>query len=105
MIKKSLEHHRVHIFREVFLEGIGKLCSTGSQGCTSFWQSDLVMCKTHPDGIGFKNMKGSQREAEAWHCERPGKAMGKGAAPMTAEGPRLKGSCREVEAWLHEESL
>jgi hypothetical protein len=36
--------------------------------------------------------------AKVWHCERPGEAIGKGAAPVAVEGPGLKGSCREVEA-------
>ena len=66
---------------------------------------DLVMCKSHPGGNGFEGRKGSWRAAEAWHCERSGKATGEGAASIAAEGPRLKGSCKEVEAWHHEESL
>ena len=43
--------------------------------------------------------------ADAWHCERPGEAIGTGAASVATEGPGLKRSCREVEAWHHEESL
>jgi hypothetical protein len=50
-------------------------------------------------------MKGSCRAAEARHCEKPGKAIGEGAALVTVEEPGLKGSCKEVEAWHHEESL
>ena len=36
--------------------------------------------------------------ADVWHCERPGEAIGEGAASVAVEGPGLKGSCREVEA-------
>ena len=50
-------------------------------------------------------MKGSWRTAEAWHCEKPEKAFGEGAASVAVEEPGLKGSCKEVEAWHHEESL
>ncbi|ERE63741.1 hypothetical protein H671_xg20669 [Cricetulus griseus] len=46
-------------------------------------------------------MKGS---AEAWHCERSGKATGESEASVAVEGPGLKGACKEVEAWHHEES-
>jgi hypothetical protein len=46
----------------------------------------------HPCGTGFKGMKGSWRVAEAWHCEKPGEATGKGAASFPVEGPKLKGS-------------
>ena len=35
---------------------------------------------------------------DAWHCERPGEAIGEGAASVAVEGPGMKGSCREVEA-------
>ena len=38
-------------------------------------QQDLVMCKDHPGGTGFKGMKGSWRTAEAWHCKRPGRPL------------------------------
>jgi hypothetical protein len=55
------------------------------------------MCKNHPGGTGFEGMKGSCREAEAWHCERPGKAIGEGAASVAVEGPGLKALCKEVE--------
>ena len=43
-------------------------------------------------------MKGSWRAAVAWHCERPGKAIGEGAAPFAVDNPGLKKSCREAEA-------
>ena len=43
--------------------------------------------------------------ADTWHCERPGEAIGKGAASVAVEGPGLKGSCREAEAWHHEKNL
>ena len=53
---------------------------------------------------GFKGMKMSWRAAEAWHCERSGKATGEGAASVAVDGPGLKESCKEVEAWHHKES-
>ena len=52
------------------------------------------MCKGHPGGTGFEDMKGSHRAAEAWHCERPWKAIGKGAASVVVDGQELKGSCK-----------
>ena len=60
-------------------------------------QQDLVMFKSHPGGIGFEGMKVSRRAAEAWHCERPWKAIGEGAASVAIEGPGLKGSCSVLE--------
>jgi hypothetical protein len=33
-------------------------------------QLDLVMCKNHLSDTGFEGMKGSQKAAEAWYCER-----------------------------------
>jgi hypothetical protein len=63
------------------------------------------MCKSHPGGVGFKGMKGSMREAEVWHCQRPGKAIGEGAASVAVEGPGLKGSCKGIEPWHHEGRL
>ena len=45
------------------------------------------------------------KEAEAWHCGRPGEATGEGAVSGRVEGSGLKRSCREVQAWHHEESL
>ena len=65
----------------------------------------LVMCKSHAGVAGFEDMKGSCRTAEAWHCERPWKAIGEGAASVVVDGPGLKGSCKGFEAWHHEESL
>ena len=53
-------------------------------------QLDWVMCKDHPGSIGFEGMKGSWRAVEAWHCERPGKAIGEGVTSVV--GPGLKGS-------------
>jgi hypothetical protein len=58
---------------------------------------DLVMFKSHPGGIGFEGMKGSCRTAEAWHCERPWKAIGEGAASVAIDSPGLKGSCSVLE--------
>ena len=63
------------------------------------------MCKSHPGGTGFEDMKGSLRAAEAGHCERLQKAIGEGAASVAADGPGLKGSCKGVEAWHHEANL
>jgi hypothetical protein len=63
------------------------------------------MYKSHQGGTGFKEMKTLWRTAEAWHCERPGKAIGEDAASVAADGPGLRRSRKEVEAWHHEESL
>ena len=54
---------------------------------------------------GFEGKKVSWIVAEAWHHERPGKAIGEGAASFAVDGPGLKGSCKEVEAWHHEEPM
>ena len=62
------------------------------------------MSKSHPGGTACEGMKGPWRDAEAWHCERPGKAIGEGAASVVFGGPGLKESCKGVEAWHHEES-
>ena len=58
---------------------------------------DLIMCKSYPGGTGFEGIKGSRRAAEAWHCERPWKAIGEGAASVAIAGPGLKGSCSVLE--------
>ena len=47
----------------------------------------------------------SWRVAEAWHCERPWKAIGESAALIAVDAPGLKRSYKGVEAWHHEESL
>lgn len=47
------------------------------------------MC--HPDGAGFEGMKGSQREAKAWHCKRPEKPICEGTALVAVDGPRIEG--------------
>jgi hypothetical protein len=65
---------------------------------------DLVMCKRNPYGSGFEGMKESRRAAEAWHCERPWKTIGEGAASVAIDSPGLKGLCKGVEAWHQEES-
>jgi hypothetical protein len=62
------------------------------------------MCKSYPGSTGFEGMKGLWRAAEAWHCERSGKATGEGAASVAVDGPGLKESCKETEACHHEES-
>ena len=60
-------------------------------------QRDLVMCKGHPGGTGFEGMKELSRAAEAWHCERPWKAIGESPASVAIDGPGLKGSCSVLE--------
>jgi hypothetical protein len=39
------------------------------------FQLNLIMFNNYPGGTG-----------EAWHCERPGKAIGKSAASVTVDG-------------------
>ena len=63
------------------------------------------MCKNHSGGTGFDRSKGPWRAAEAWHCERSGKAIGESGALVEIEDPGLKGLSIEVEAWHQEESL
>jgi hypothetical protein len=60
-------------------------------------QWDLVMCKSHSGGTGFEGMKGSCKAAETRHCERPGKAIGEGAASVAIDVSGLKGSCKGFE--------
>ena len=43
--------------------------------------------------------------ADAWHCERPGEAIGEDEAPVAVEGPGMKRSCREVEAYHYKKRL
>jgi hypothetical protein len=43
----------------VFPESTEKLCSKGCHGCTSCWQSDLIMDKNHPGDTGFETWRGS----------------------------------------------
>jgi hypothetical protein len=78
----------------VFSESTKRLCSRDSQGCTP---AAAGLGKDHPSGTGFEGMKGSHRAAEAWHCERPWKAIGEGAASVAIDGPGLKGSCSVLE--------
>ena len=66
---------------------------------------DLVMCKNHPGGTGFKGIKASWRTAETCNYEGPGKDTCKGAASIAVGDPRLKFSCNEVKAWRQEECL
>jgi hypothetical protein len=50
------------------------------------------MCKNHPGGTGFEDIKGSWRAAEAWQSMRPGKTMGEGVVSVAVDdGPGLKG--------------
>jgi hypothetical protein len=55
-----------------------------------------VMYKSHSSGTCFEGKKGSWRAAEAWHCERPCKAIGEGAASVAIDGPGQKGSCKDM---------
>jgi hypothetical protein len=50
-------------------------------------------------------MTESWRVAEAWNCERSGKAIDEFVASVIIDIPRLKGSCKEFDTWHHEESL
>jgi hypothetical protein len=50
-------------------------------------------------------MKGSGKEAEACHCEKPRKAFGDSADSVVADGPGLKKSHKGVEACHHYERL
>jgi hypothetical protein len=59
------------------------------------FQMDLVMNKNYSGGTGFEGMKGSWRAAEAWNCERPGKAIGEGASVVVGSG--LKESCKKLK--------
>jgi hypothetical protein len=52
------------------------------------------MCKRNSGGL--ETMKESWRGAEALNCERPGEAIGEGAASVAAESPGLKGSSKEA---------
>jgi hypothetical protein len=60
-------------------------------------QRNLVMCEGHPGGTGFEGMKGSRRAAEDWHCKRPWKSIGEGAASVAIDGLGLKGSRSVLE--------
>ena len=62
------------------------------------------MCKSHQIGTGFEGMKGSCRAAEAQHCERLWKAIGKGEASVAIDGSGLNRLGKGFEAWHHEES-
>lgn len=53
---------------------------------------------------GFEGVKGTWREGEAWHCEKP-REVGEGATSLSVEGRGLKESCKEDEAWHHKEGL
>jgi hypothetical protein len=63
------------------------------------------MGKSHPGGTGFEGTIGSWRAAEAWHGERPWKAMSKVAALIAVDGLGLKVSCKEFETCHYEENL
>ena len=56
------------------------------------------MHKSHPGGTGFEGVKGSWKTAKALHCERPGKAIGKGAVLTAVDDPGLKGMQRNGTA-------
>jgi hypothetical protein len=63
------------------------------------------MYKSYPGGTDFEGMKVSWKVAQAWHWERPRKAINEGTASITVDSLGLKGSCKGFEAWHHEESL
>ena len=65
----------------------------------------IATCKNHPGGTYFEGMKGSWRMPETQHCERPGKAIGEGAASTDVDGCGQKESCKEVEAQHPEDRL
>jgi hypothetical protein len=56
----------------------------------------LGSVKNYPGDTHFEGMKESWRAVEAWHCERPGKAIA--AYLVAVGGSALKGPCREFEA-------
>ena len=56
------------------------------------------MCKNNPGGTGFESMQGSVRADKIWHCVRPWKTIGKGAASVAVDIPGLKVSCKDFEA-------
>lgn len=65
------------------------------------------MCRSHPGGTGFGDMKGSWGAA-AVLCvkagvpvESPGEAVGEGAARRVVDAPGLTGAWIQVEAWNH----
>ena len=41
-------------------------------------------------------MKGPWGAAEEWHCKRPGKAIGEGAASMVVACPGLRGHAEKL---------
>ena len=57
---------------------------------------DLVMCNNHPDSTSFEGMKRSCRGVEAWHCERPERAIGEGSASVAVKSPGLKGYAKKL---------
>lgn len=62
------------------------------------------MCKILPGGTGFEGVKWSWREAEAWHCDRPGKATSDSTAhwqwnPNMTTKADVAGRCGRELAW------
>lgn len=53
------------------------------------------MNKSHPGRTGFEGIKGTWREAEAWHSKRP-REDGKGTASVKVEGPGLKNHVQKM---------
>ena len=69
-----------------------RLWSRGDQSCISYWQLNLVLCKSLPLSFRFEGW-GSWRAAEGWHCEKSREATDKGVASgavETWEGHREK---------------
>jgi hypothetical protein len=58
------------------------------------------MDKSYSGATSLEGIKGSWRAAKAWHCGKPGKAIGKGTASVVVEGPGLKGLCKEIEVGI-----
>lgn len=52
-------------------------------------EQDLVICKILLHSTGFEGMKGLLREAEAGHCEKPGKAIVEDVASVAVKTPRI----------------
>ena len=60
--------------------------------------ANSVMCQSFSHLTVFEDTVGSWRTAEAWHYERPWKAIGESAASDAIDSSGLKGSCNGVEA-------
>ena len=68
-------------------------------------QRDLVIYKSPPSGTGFEGIKGSCRTAEAWHCERPRKAIGERTASVAVDSPGLRVHAKKLEFGIIKRAL